>query len=176
MYYGVDISPTAIMKSKKLLENYPNAKAEVLDMVKDKIDRKFDAALDCMGLHMLITDNDRKTYLENAYNSLKENAPMLFFRESYRRDGAYHGTVHSVEEWAQITGEDYKTLQARQVKNACNGSVVEVLLPLLPARAKDKNGYIEEFENVGFDVEKFMEMDVSTAIPHSASIYVRKVI
>lgn len=101
---------------------------------------------------------------------------MLFFRESYRRDGVYRGAVDSVEEWAHITGEDYKTLQARQVKNACNGSVVEVLLPLLPARAKDKNGYIEEFENVGFDVEKFMEMDVSTAIPHSASIYVRKVI
>ena len=36
--------------------------------------------------------------------------------------------------------------------------------------------HIEEFENVGFDVEKFMEMDVSTAIPHSASIYVRKLI
>ena len=101
---------------------------------------------------------------------------MLFFRESYRRDGAYHGTVNSVEEWAQITGEDYKTLQARQVKNACNGSIVEVLIPLLPARAKDKNGYIEEFENIGFNVGKFIEMDVSTAIPHSASIYVRKVI
>ena len=25
VYYGVDISPTAIMKSKKLLENYPNS-------------------------------------------------------------------------------------------------------------------------------------------------------
>ena len=53
---------------------------------------------------------------------------------------------------------------------------VEVLIPLIPARAKDKNGYIEEFENIGFDVEKIIEMDMSTAIPHSASIYVRKVI
>lgn len=53
---------------------------------------------------------------------------------------------------------------------------VEVLISLLPARAKDKNGYIEEFENIGFDVEKIIEMDMSTAIPHSASIYVRKVI
>ena len=51
-----------------------------------------------------------------------------------------------------------------------------MLIPLLPARAKDKNGYTEEFENVGFDVEKIVEMDVSNAIPHSASIYVRKVI
>jgi hypothetical protein len=38
----------------------------------------------------------------------------------------------------------------------------------------DEYGYIEEFENIGFDIEKFIEMDVSTAIPHSASIYIRK--
>ena len=176
IYHGVDISPSAIEKSKKLLEHYPNATVEVLDMVKESVKGQYDAALDCMGFHMLVTDNDRYSYLKNAYNSLKKKSPMLFFRESYRQDGAYHGVVRSVEEWAQITGEDYKTLQARQVKNSCDGSVVEVFIPLLPARAKDKNGYIEEFENIGFAVEKFMEMDVSTAIPHSASIYVRKVI
>jgi hypothetical protein len=170
----VDISPSAIEKTKKLLEKYPNATVEVLDMVKESVKEKYDAALDCMGFHMLITDNDRYLYLKNAYNSLKENSPMLFFRESYRRDGAYHGAVNSVEEWAHITGEDYQTPQSRQVKNSYDGGVVEVLIPLLPARAKDKNGYIEEFENIGFDVEKFIEMDVSTAIPHSASIYIRK--
>ena len=174
VYYGVDISPTAIMKSKKLLENYPNATVEVLDMVKDKIDRKFDAALDCMGLHMLITDNDRKTYLENAYNSLKENAPMLFFRESYRKSGTYSGVVNSAEEWAKITGDDYSTPRLRQVPNSKDGSVVEVYVPLVPARAKDKNGYTEEFENIGFKVEKFVCMEDSTAIPYSASIFVRK--
>ena len=174
VYHGVDISPSAIEKSNKLLETYPNATVEVLDMVKESVKGKYDAALDCMGFHMLVTDNDRYLYLKNAYNSLKENSPMLFFRESYRQDGAYHGTVHSVENWAQITGEDYTTLQSRQVKNSCDGGVVEVLVPLLPARAKDKNGYIEEFENMGFDVEKFVEMDVSSVIPHSASIYVRK--
>ena len=174
VYHGVDISPSAIEKSRKLLEAYPNATVEVLDMVKGSVKEKYDAALDCMGFHMLVTDNDRYLYLKNAYNSLKENSPMFFFRESYRRDGAYCGSVNSVEEWAQITGEDYKTLQARQVQNSYDGGVVEVFLPLLPARAKDKNGYIEEFENIGFNVENFIEMDISTAIPHSASIYVRK--
>ena len=170
----MDISPSAIEKSKKLLEAYPDATVEVLDMVQESVEEKYDAALDCMGLHMLVTDKDRYLYLKNAYHSLKENSPMLFFRESYRREGAYHGAVDSVTEWAHITGEDYNTLQSRQVKNASDGDVVEVLVPLLPARAKDQNGYIEEFENIGFDVEKFIEMDVSTAIPHSASIYVRK--
>ena len=174
IYHGVDISPSAIEKSEKLLEKYPNATVEVLDMVKESVKEKYDAALDCMGFHMLVTDKDRELYLKNAYNSLKENSPMLFFRESYRRDGTYNGIVNSVEEWAQITGEDYNTPQLRQVRSSENGDTVEVRVPLLPARTKDKNGYIEELKNVGFDVEKFIEMDVSTAIPHSASIYVRK--
>jgi len=176
IYHGVDISPSAIEKAKKLLEAYPNASVEVLDMVKGSIEGKYDAALDCMGFHMLITDNDRICYLKNAYDSLKENAPMLFFRESYRKIGTYQGVVNTVEEWEQITGEDYKTSQLRKVRNPDNGSIVEVLVPLLPARAKDKAGYIGDFENIGFDVENFVEMDISTAIPHSASIYVRKVI
>ena len=174
IYHGVDISPAAIEKSKQLLETYPNATVEVLDMVKESVKGKYDAALDCMGLHMLVTDNDRELYLENAYNSLKDRSPMLFFRESYRRNGAYRGAVNSIEEWAQITGEDYETPQLRQVRSSDNGDVTEVLVPLLPARAKDKNGYIEEFENISLDVEKFIEMDDSTVIPHSASIYVRK--
>jgi len=174
IYHGVDISPSAIEKSSKLLEKYPNATVEVLDMVKESVEEKYDAALDCMGLHMLVTDRDRELYLKNAYNALNENAPMLFFRESYRNAGTYRGIINSVDEWAQITGEDYKTPQLRQVRRSDNGDIVEVLVPLLPARAKDKNGYIEEFENIGFAVEKFIEMDVSSAIPHSASIVVRK--
>ncbi len=175
IYHGVDISPSAIEKSKKLLKPYPNATVEVVDMVKESLEEKFDAALDCMGFHMLITDDDRTKYLQNAYHSLKENAPMLFFRESYRRDGTYRGVVHSVEEWEQITGDDYKTPQLRQVGNSDDGGIAEVLIPLVPARAKDRDGYIAEFNNNGFDVEKLIEMNVSTAIPHSASIYVRKV-
>ncbi|MBQ7378967.1 MAG: class I SAM-dependent methyltransferase [Clostridia bacterium] len=174
VYHGVDISPSAIAKSKELLKKYPNANVEVLDMVKESVTEHFDAALDCMGFHMLITDSDRNRYLKNAYDALKENAPMLFFRESYRHNEAYQGVVNTVEEWEQITGQDYKTSQLRKVRNSVDGSIVEVLIPLLPARAKDKIGYIEEFRNVGFDVEKFVEMDVSTAIPHSASIFLRK--
>ena len=36
------------------------------------------------------------------------------------------------------------------------------------------NQYIDEFNKIGFNIEKFIEMNVSTAIPYSASIYVRK--
>ena len=174
IYHGVDISPSAIEKSKALLKPYPNATVEILDMVKERARGAFDAALDCMGFHMLITDHDRTRYLQNAYASLKEHAPMLFFREAYRKSGVYRGAVHTLAEWEQITGEDYKTPQPRQIRGADGGDAVTVLLPLIPARAKDENGYIEEFKHACFDVEKFVEMDVSSAIPHSASIYVRK--
>ena len=74
----------------------------------------------------------------------------------------------------RITGDDYITPQLRQVRNDNNGRNVEVFVPLLPARAKDKEGYIKEFESIGFTVEKFVEMDVSSAIAYSASIYIRK--
>lgn len=174
VYHGVDISPTAVEKAKKLLEKYPNATVSLLDMVKESAGGEYDAALDCMGLHMLVTDRDRESYLRNAYGALKENAPMLFFRESYRESGTYQGVVNSIDEWVQTTGDDYETPRPRQVKNADDGRMIEVLLPFLPARAKDRNGYIAEFENSGFSVEKFMEMDMSTAIVYSASIYVRK--
>ena len=49
-----------------------------------------------------------------------------------------------------------------------------MLLPLVPTREKDKNQHIEEFGKIGFNIEKFIEMDVSAANPNSASIYVRK--
>jgi len=173
-YHGVDVSPSAIQKSETLLAAYPNATVEVLDMVKDCVTGQYDAALDCMGLHMLVADNDRQAYLQNAYDSLREDAPMLFFRESYRREGAYHGAVSSIEEWVQITGDDYTTPEARQVRNSNDGNIQEVLIPLLPARAKDRDGYMAEFEKVGFAVEKFMEMATSEEIVYSASIYVRK--
>ena len=51
---------------------------------------------------------------------------------------------------------------------------MEVLVPLLPARAKDKKQYIDEFNKIGFNMEKFIEMNVSNAIHYSASIYARK--
>ena len=174
VYRGIDVSPSAIEHAQRTLCSYPNASVEVLDMVKDPIEGLYDAALDCMGLHMLITDADRAGYLLNAYSALKDGAPMLFFRESYRREGVYSGTVDSFAQWSKITGEDYLTPRSRLVKRSDNGEASEVYIPLLPARAKDKNGYIIEFENAGFTVEKFEEMGSSSAIPFSASIFVRK--
>lgn len=169
IYSGFDISPSAIEKAKEALAPYQNASVSLLDMVKERAEGgPFDAALDCMGLHMLITDGDRSAYLQNACAVLKENAPMLFFRESYRKN-AYEGTVNTFAQWESITGEDYHTPQKRIGKD---GTVCEI--PLLAARAKNKRGYCEEMQRAGFTVSDLIEMDLNEEIPFSTSIFVKK--
>jgi hypothetical protein len=177
-YHGVDIAPSAVYKSTNALKGFSNARVSLLDMVKETTGEIYDAALDCMGLHMLVTDCDRNDYLCNAFKSLKSGAPMLFFRESYRdanrnnRETAYDGNVQTYEQWKEITGDDYDTPFQRYVKSD-NGEI-EVWVPLVPARANSKKGYFNEMQSIGFVVENFVEMDLNNENPYSASIYVRK--
>ena len=175
-YTGFDISPSAVKKANDELKNYPNARADILDMVKHRPAETFDAALDCMGLHMLVTDGDRQAYLKNAFFSLKDNAPMLFYKEAYRDDEhkeqIVKSPVGSYEEWLNITGNDYDTPFARKV-DTVNGEL-EVMLPLVPSRENGRSGYMKEMELAGFTVERFIEMEPSKSMQYSASIYVRK--
>lgn len=175
-YQGVDIAPSAVQKSREALKDYPNARVDTLDMVSEATGKKYDAALDCMGFHMLVTDRDRAAYLKNAYDSLNANSPVLFFRESYRNEKnaecIYHGVVNTYDEWKSITGVDYDTPNLRRV--GMGGGDIEVMIPLVPARANDKEGYIKEMKAAGFVLERFIPMDLSSAIQYSASIYVRK--
>lgn len=175
-YTGFDISPSAVKKANDTLKNFPNARANILDMVKQCPAETYDAAVDCMGLHMLVTDGDRQAYLKNAFLSLKNNAPMLFYKEAYRddehREQIVKFPVGSYDEWLKITGNDYVTPFARKV-NTANGEL-EVMLPLVPARDNDRSGYMNELSLAGFTVERFIEMEPSKSIQHSATIYVRK--
>ena len=77
-YLGVDIAPSAVEKTKQRLAGFPDAQVRLLDMVAQAAGDEYDAALDCSGLHMLVTDQDRRAYLQNAFHSLKPGAPMLF--------------------------------------------------------------------------------------------------
>ena len=175
IYQGYDISPTAVKKARENLEKYKNVSVGVLDMVTERADGIYDGALDCMGLHMLVTDADREAYLKNSFRILRERAPMLFFREAYRNGlggEAYKGVVHSFDEWKEISGTDYKTPEIRTASTE-NGEV-EVLIPLVPARARDEEDYRAEMERAGFAVEKFIEMADSEAIPYSATIFARR--
>lgn len=66
-YHGVDISPSAIEKAREALKKYSSATVCILDMVKEAASGEYDAALDCMGLHMLVTDTDRLSYLKTPF-------------------------------------------------------------------------------------------------------------
>lgn len=169
IYHGVDIAPSAVERASLALAGFPTAYVSRLDMVNECGSEKYDAALDVMGFHMLVTDDDRRKYLANVSDSLKPDSPALFFRESYRND-AYSGMVASFDEWKLISGSDYETPEPRRV--GTSDTVVEI--PLVPARAKNKVDYIAEMEAAGFTVDDFVEMDINMQCTYSASIYVHK--
>ena len=170
-YHGVDLAPSALEKAREKLAPYPNARVSQLDMVNEPLDEIYDAALDVMGLHMLVTDGDRAAYLQNAFRCLKPGAPMLFFRESYRRN-LESIPIASYEDWLMHTGDDYTTPQLRQVQQ--NGMDLQVNIPLLPARGMSERGYRREMETAGFAVEDFVEMEIDVQIAYAASIFARK--
>lgn len=166
-YHGFDIAPTAVKKAAERLKEFPDAAVEVLDMVKEAPENTFDGAIDVMGLHMLVTDSDRQSYLKNACGCLKENAPMLFFRESYD-ESSEEKTIASFDDFKAMTKQDYETPQRRTVGDK------EVYIPLLPARAESKAEYVKELTNAGFTVESFEVSEENGAMLSAADIYVRK--
>lgn len=168
IYHGADIAPTALEKAKERLRDYPDATFELLDMVKETPKGKYDAALDVMGMHMLITDDQRLGYLKNAHDCLKENAPMLFFRENYS-ENAPQDEIKSLDQFKVITGIDFDTPQ----KRIMNGK--EVYLPTLPSRARSEKGYCAELQKAGFKVELFSPSAENNSISCGADIYVRKI-
>lgn len=170
-YHGVDIAPSAIKKAKAALKDSLTADVSQLDMVHQKSSEIYDAALDVMGFHMLVTDSDRSNYLKNVYDSLHSGSPALFFRESYKSD-AFEGKVENFEKWKAISNRNYSEPERRTAK--CGNKEIEVFIPLVPARAKSKSGYIREFQNAGFVVDQFIEMKLNHQCPFSASIFVHK--
>lgn len=173
IYHGVDISPAAIERAQIAVKPFPNASVSLLDMVSDKVNGIFDAAIDIMGYHMLILDSDRGDYLHNAFDCLSINAPMLFFKESYRWNTPdLDEEITTFEQWMAITGEDYVTPQIKTAPHT--GTEIEVNIPLVPARARNKEGYLREMSDAGFIVDEFIEMEFNNQNPYSATIFVHK--
>jgi len=171
IYHGVDIAPSALEKAKNSLLAYPTATLEELSVVTGEITGTYDAALDVMGLHMLVTDPDRIAYLKNAQACLKDNAPMLFFREIHSED-AYNGFIESFDEWLTISKHDYTSL--RQLNYKIDGEEVEIQLPYVPGRTMSKAIYTRELIDAGFTVDSIIDMPPSYKCGESVSIYVRK--
>ena len=149
-YHGVDLSPSAVSCAREFLKDMPNATVSRLDMVREPVSGVYDAALDVMGLHMLVTDADRAAYLRNAWACLAPGGPMLFFRET-RAEAEAPEAITSVEQWAAHTGMDYETPETRTA--AGRDGAVELRLPRLPARGRSEAGYRREMTDAGFIVD-----------------------
>lgn len=152
-YQGFDIAPSALEKAKTDLRNYPDANVFLSDIVNTPLGVEcFDAGIDMSCLHMLVVDNDRRKYLSNVFASLKRDSYMLFHGESFR-ENAYRGVVESYEQWLDITGVDVDTPQMR---NAIKGDgEIQVMIPLIVARPRNKEDYVLEMESAGFKVIEF---------------------
>ena len=170
IYEGYDVAPTAVKIARKALGEFPGARVELMDMVKQALPEKtLDGALDISGLHMLVTDADRAAYISNVFRALKPGATALFWQESYR-ENAYDGAVESIEKWKEITGLDFDTPQRRGIGRSGR----EVMLRLLPARPRSREGYVAEFGAAGFDVIWVREIRDSDFMLSSAGILVRR--
>ena len=166
-YVGVDISPTAVEQTKERLQRFPQARVLSLDMTKEHPDEPFDAALDCSGFHMLITDEDRQNYLRNANRCLIPDAPYLFFDISYQENET-PGPIHSIEQWSQLVNIDFETPEKRSLGNH------EVYLRRLPARARSKTGYQQELALAGFVMDSFTISNQIGGVPSGCIIHAHK--
>lgn len=171
IYHGVDLAPSAVASAQQLLAGYENASVSQLDMVKEPLPGPYDAALDSMGFHILITDQDRRQYLQNVYGCLCYGAPALFYCQSFR-ETAYEGSVDSFAQWEQIAGIDYTHLEKRYAKKGDHP--VEVMIPRIAGRSKSESGYRKEFTEAGFVVDRFIPEPDSDSTVRRASIYLHK--
>ncbi|MCL2420248.1 MAG: class I SAM-dependent methyltransferase [Defluviitaleaceae bacterium] len=171
VYHGVDIAPSALEKARNSLLDYPTATLEKLNVVTGKVSGMYDAALDVMGFHMLVTDPDRMAYLKNAWSCLKNNAPMFFFREMCD-ENMHSGFIDTFEQWLAVSNHDYTT--PRQLNYKIDGKEVEIQIPCVPGRSVNKASYTRELAEAGFIVDSIIEMPPSYKCGESVSIYVHK--
>ena len=171
IYHGVDISPTALKKAENSLKDYPNAKVMEINVVSGKIGSTYNAALDVMGFHMLVTDPDRKAYLRNAISCLENKSPMLFFRQMCMED-SNDDFINSYDDWLTISGGDYTT--PRKMNFIKDGEEIEVEIPYVTGRSKTETGYTQELLEAGFSIDSVVQEPQSRKCPDSISIYAHK--
>lgn len=152
-YTGVDISPSAIDSARALLSNTAKAHLICADATRFRAERPFDAALDALGLHMLITDLDRAAYLASVHDALKPGAPFLLYHDAYSEE-ACQAPIASLSDWQRETGVQPDMLDERTVSTP--GGEVTLLLPRLPARPQSRVGYERELNAAGFSMESLV--------------------
>lgn len=170
-YTGVDIAPSAIDSAHALLSG--NAKAHLIcaDATRFRAEQPFDAALDALGLHMLITDSDRAAYLASVHDALKPGAPFLLYHDAYSEE-ACQAPISSLSDWQRETGIQPDTLDERAVSTP--GGEVTLLLPRLPARPQSRAGYERELSAAGFRMESIVAHEYGGMVFSATVLAVRE--
>lgn len=147
-YWGVDFSLSALMRARRRLDTFPVARVYFAEMTRHEMAGKYEGILDCGAFDLLVTDDDRRKYLEKVHFALKQDGSLLFLNVLCN-ENAYSGAVQSIEEWDEIASFDYTKTEEVTV----DGKTFES--PVIPQRAKTKADLIAELEAAGFVVESF---------------------
>lgn len=159
-YVGVDIAPTAIAKARSRTDGGPPGARPVFHVADTTAmgciaDACADLLVDNCHWHMLVTDGDRHRYLAEALRVLRDGG-RAYFRENHRPESDV-GPIATYADYLAKTAIDLATEQVREAWQ--DGQVVRITLPLVPARPRSLEGYVEELTTAGFIVERATARD-----------------
>jgi SAM-dependent methyltransferase len=157
-YLGLDISESAIEKAREHTGAKGRNSFMVADILSDldKIpNASYDIAIDNQCLHMLVTDEHRKKYLDDVKRIVKKSG-KVFSRENIQEE-EFTLAISDFRDWLDKTGNEYDTLHNYPAYKGKKRYTVKA--PRVPARFNNETGYRRELDEVGFNVEYFESDD-----------------
>lgn len=164
-YCGIDISESALRKARARIGASDQARflhGDVLSLSSVR-SGSFDAGIDNFCLQMLVVDSDRAAYLSEVLRVIKPGG-CAFFHEILQ-EARYGHRIDSFQDYVALSGFDGTALEAREAYSG--GKRTEILLPRVPSRFNDLEGYRDELTGAGFRVERLLDRG------HQCVVYAR---
>ena len=149
-YLGIDLSPSALEKARGRVQGSGSSfMLGDITNLHEVQSGSFDVALDNYCLQMLVTDEDRKKYLAEIHRVLKSGGRAWF--HEIGQQNQFKDEIRTFGDFLAKYPVDIGTCEARE---ACTqGKKKIVFLPRLSARFNNCDGYREEIEKAGFEVQ-----------------------
>ena len=160
-YTGINCSAAAIAKARARITS-DAAVFEVGDITRMTVfsDDRFDAAVDVYCMQMLVTDPDRRAYLSQVRRVLRPGGRFFFLQITQPQ--RFEGTVKTFEEYVTQFTPDYETDEPRQAY--VNGGTKTIHLTRVPSRFDSPEGYRDELNRAGFQVDSVQEVEMGCMI------------
>lgn len=162
-YVGIDLAPSALARARERVDAFQKDAVGVQLLCRDVTElsflepASFDLAIDIGLLHMLVADCDRRRYLDGLRRALREGGLVLFIEAC--SEGAYDGPVETYEDYMRVFAPGLVTDEERIAYN--DGREVTIKLDRLPARPRDRKGYVRELCDHGFRVLDFTNLETN---------------